>query len=276
MLAKHRPDFVLDLTIPEAHHDVTTTALRAGIPVISEKPMASTLAEAQDMVRVSEETGVLYMVSQTRRWDANHDRARRTLAAGAIGELTTIHCDFFIGAHFGGFRDEMPSPLVLDMAIHQFDLARFMGGVDPVAVYAKEFNPKGSWYQGDASAVCVFEMTDDVIFTFHGSWCAEGCMTSWNGSWRFIGTKGTLLCERDEKPFGEVVAGEEGFFRTLQPVEILPSTVEKETWHGALREMLGYLRTGKKPQTECHDNIKSWAMVTGAMESARRGERVTC
>lgn len=274
MLAKHCPDFLLDLTVPEAHCRVTTAALRAGIPVIGEKPMASTLDEAREMVRVSEETGVMYMVSQSRRWDKNHDAARRTLASGAVGDLTTIHCDFFIGAHFGGFRDEMPSPLILDMAIHQFDLARFMAGVDPVSVYAVEFNPKGSWYRGDASAVCLFEMTGGVIFTFRGSWCSEGCMTSWNGHWRFIGTRGTLLCERDETPQGEVVAGGEGFFRPLQPVAVVPSPMEKLAYHGGLLEMLAFLRTGTKPQTECHDNIKSWAMVTAAMESSRRGERV--
>ena len=44
--------------------------------------------------------------------------------------------------------------------------------------------------------------------------------------------------------------------------------------HGALREMLSFLRTGKTPQTECHDNIKSLAMVFAAMQSARTGRRI--
>jgi hypothetical protein len=44
--------------------------------------------------------------------------------------------------------------------------------------------------------------------------------------------------------------------------------------HGALREMLAFLRTGRKPQTECHDNIKSLAMVLAAIESSRAGKRV--
>jgi hypothetical protein len=38
--------------------------------------------------------------------------------------------------------------------------------------------------------------------------------------------------------------------------------------------MLRYLRTGKVPQTECHDNIKSFAMVMKAIESSRRGRKV--
>jgi hypothetical protein len=44
--------------------------------------------------------------------------------------------------------------------------------------------------------------------------------------------------------------------------------------HGALHEMLAFLRTGKVPQTECHDNIKSLAMVFAAMESSRKGKRI--
>jgi hypothetical protein len=44
--------------------------------------------------------------------------------------------------------------------------------------------------------------------------------------------------------------------------------------HGGLREMLAFLRTGRVPQTECHDNIKSLAMVFAAMESNKRGKRV--
>ena len=274
VLAQHRPDFVLDLTVPEAHCQVTTTALRAGCHVLGEKPMASSMAEAREMVRVSEETGKLYMVNQSRRWDAKHDAVRRTLADGRIGDVTTINCDFFLGAHFGGFRDEMEHVLLVDMAIHHFDLARFMTGTDPVAVYAKEFNPKGSWYRGAASAVCVFEMTDGVIFTYRGSWCPEGLPTSWNGNWRIIGTRGTLLYEQDEDPHGQVVAGEEGFTRPLREIQITPSPLTAVTFHGALREMLAFLRTGQQPQTECHDNLKSLAMVFAAIESATRGERV--
>jgi predicted dehydrogenase len=274
MLAKHRPDFVLDLTVPEAHCQVTTTALRAGHPVVSEKPMAATMDEAREMVRVSEETGKLYMVSQSRRWEPKHDAVRRTVAGGAIGDVTTVNCDFFLGAHFGGFRDEMPSPLILDMAIHHFDLARFMSGADPVAVYAHEFNPKGSWYRGDVSADCIFEMTGGVVFAYRGSWCSEGFPTSWNGQWRIIGERGTLLYEYDQEPRMQVVAGDEGFMRPLQDVPPSPSPIEKTYFHGGLLEMLTFLRTGEKPQTECHDNIKSLAMVFAAMESARRKERV--
>ena len=273
-LREHRPDFVVDLTVPEAHCQVTCAALAAGCHVIGEKPMAASMAEARKMVAAAEKAGRLYMVSQSRRWDRKHELVKRLVAGGRVGELTTINCDFYLGAHFGGFRDAMPSPLILDMAIHHFDLARYMTGADPVAVYAREFNPKGSWYKGDVAASCIFEMTGGVIFTYRASWCAEGCHTSWNGNWRLVGEHGTLLYENGQLPRGQVVAGKGGFHRPLKDLKIAPSKMKHFGMHGALREMLAFLRTGRKPQTECHDNIKSLAMVFAAIESSRLGKRV--
>jgi len=269
-----KADFVVDLTIPDAHHDVTVKALRAGFHVVGEKPMAATLQQARDMVRVSEETGKMYMVSQSRRWDSKNASLASAVKSSAVGELSTLNCDFFMGIHFGGFRDEMASPLILDMAIHHFDLARFFSGTDAISVYAEEFNPKGSWYKGDVSANCLFEMTDGVRFAYRGSWAAEGCHTSWNGDWRVIGSRGTILYDHDQDPHGQIVTGDQGFSRPLSTVPVPPITVEKTTMHGALNEMLRFLRTGQKPQTECHDNINSLAMVLGAIESAKLGRRV--
>src|SRR5690606_9232460 len=111
-IAELKPDFLVDVTIPEAHHDVTIKALRAGIPVIGEKPMATSMEHARQMVATSEPTGVLYMVSQSRRYHAQL-HALRHLIQNQLGGLGILNSDFYIGAHFGGFRDQMPSPLVL-------------------------------------------------------------------------------------------------------------------------------------------------------------------
>jgi predicted dehydrogenase len=274
-LQKHRADFLIDLTIPEAHSGVTCKALAAGLHVIGEKPMAATMDQARDMVRASESSGKMFMVSQSRRWDANHSTLARVLRNNGIGRLTTVNCDFFIGAHFGGFRDEMASPLILDMAIHHFDQVRLFTGLDGVSVYCEEWNPAGSWYKGDVSAVCIFELTGGVRFVYRGSWCAEGCHTSWDGDWRFIGTGGTINYVGN-KLNGQRVAGTEksGLFLPLAPIPIELDVVDKTGMHGGLDEMLRFIRTGKTPQTECHDNIKSLAMVHAAIESSRSGKRV--
>jgi len=269
-------DFVADITIPEAHCPTTVTALEAGLPVVSEKPMAESMESARKMVAASEKSGKLYMVSQSRRYDVNHVTCQRLLAGGAIGDLTTVNCDFYIGAHFGGFRDEMPSPLILDMSIHHFDMCRFLIDADPLAVYAIEFNPKGSWYKGDVAATVVFEMTGGIVFTYRGSWCAEGCHTSWNGDWRFIGERGTVLLEKDQLPHGEAVIdmNQAGFHRDKKQIASEPAQINGGGIAGSLNEMLDYLETGKMPQGECHDNIKSLAMVFSAIESAKQRKRI--
>lgn len=266
-----QPDFVVDVTIPEAHREVTVTALGHGIPVLGEKPMSVTMTDAKAMVRAAEMSGKLYMVSQSRRYNGAAMAYRDLL--GQVGELGILNADFYIGAHFGGFRDEMESPLVLDMAIHTFDKARYLTGKDPVSVYAEEFNPKWSWYRGDACADCLFEMEDGVRFNYRGSWCAEGMITSWESTWRAVGSKGTVLWDGEQDIRGEVVESDEGFMRAGRPISA--SRVEiAEGIEGSLQDFLNALDKGTTPSGECHDNIKSLAMVLGAHESAKRKERV--
>jgi len=274
-LADHPSDFVVDLTIPDAHCEVTCESLETGRHVIGEKPMAATFEQARRMVAAAEKTRKLYMVSQSRRYNARHEQVRRTLETGAIGPVTHAHCDFFMGCHFGGFRDEMEHVLLNDMSIHHFDLMRMFTGLDPVAVYAEEYNPHGSWYAHGPNANCLFEMTGGVRFTYRGSWCAEGCHTSWNGDWRITGPKGTYIFEQDQPPRGQVVAGDEGFNRPLTEAPIADEPQLKGNGqHGALIEFLAAIDGGPTPQGECRDNIKSMAMVSAAIESAATGQRI--
>ncbi len=275
-LKKTKPDFVLDLTVPEAHCSVTCTALEHGCHVIGEKPMASSMDEARRMVETADKTAKMYMVSQSRRWIEQHVAATSLMQANEVGELTTVNCDFYIGAHFGGFRAEMESPLILDMSIHHFDLMRMISGKDPLSVYAHEFNPKGSWYKGDAAASCIFEMSDGVVFTYRGSWCGEGFQTNWHGEWQFIGERGALSLWREGGALRECRPEKgEGLIHNHPSRDIETEELEGTGQFGGLKEMLRFLRTGETPQTECHDNIKSLAMVFAAMESSRKGQRVT-
>ncbi|NQT21566.1 MAG: Gfo/Idh/MocA family oxidoreductase [Planctomycetes bacterium] len=269
-------DFVVDVTTPESHCPTTVTALEAGLPVIGEKPMADSMDAARKMVAASEKSGKLYMVSQSRRYDVNHKTAQALVQSAVVGDITTINCDFYLGAHFGGFRDEMDSPLILDMSIHHFDMCRFLIDADPVAIYACEFNPKGSWYKGDVATSIIFEMTNDIVFTYRGSWCAEGCCTSWNGHWRIIGDRGTILMENDKLPTAQRVEdlSDTGFSRALEDVPVEAAQINGGGIEGSLNEMLDYLETGAPPQCECHDNIKSLAMVSGAIESSKRKQRI--
>lgn len=271
-IADTQPDFVLDVTVPKAHHDVTVAALGAGVPVLGEKPMAATMEQARAMVAASEKAGRLYMVSQSRRYDERLWAYRRLIES--LGDLGILNVDFFLGPHFGGFRDEMPSPLVLDMAIHTFDQARCLSGCDPVSVYCEQFNPSWSWYSGDACADALFEMSGGVRFNYRGSWCSEGLGTSWEGSWRAVGSRGTAVWDGNDQIVAETVARTEGFWSDLERHEGRREPMLGGI-EGALDDFLSALQTGKTPMGECHDNIKSLAMVFAAIESSREGKRVS-
>ncbi|OBZ95195.1 oxidoreductase [Pararhizobium polonicum] len=277
VLTKTSADVVFDVVVPSARHDVVSTALAHGCHVLSEKPMASSIEEGRSLIAQATAAGKVHAIVQNRRFISGIRRIRRLVDSGALGELTAIHCDFFIGAHFGGFREEMDNVLLLDMAIHTFDAARFIADKVPMAVYCHESNPRGSWYAHGAAANAIFEFSDDVTFTYRGSWCAEGANTSWESLWRIIGTKGTLLWDGAETFTAHQVAGTEGFFRPLEAVPVPEPANEAQT-HGhasVIADFLAAIQTGGQPETISNDNINSLAMVFAAIESARTRQRVT-
>jgi len=269
-------NLVFDVTIPDAHEAIVTTALRAGCDVLGEKPMAASMAAAETMVKTAQETGRMYAVMQNRRYLKTIRAIRGLLHTGEIGDMGFIGADFFLGPHFGGFRDLMDSPLILDMAIHTFDQARFIAQADPVSVYCHEYNPPGSWYQGNASALCIFEMSNGAVFNYRGSWCSEGCPTSWESSWRIQGSQGSILWDGHNLPYGEVVVPpeERNFMNEFRRIEAPADWTGREGHNGCLDEMFTALKEGRKAETDCTDNIKSIAMVFGALESARTGKKV--
>ncbi len=132
MLARTKPDAVFDCTVPEAHAAVTLEAFRHGCHVLGEKPMADSIAKAQQMVAAATASHRVYAVTQNRRYLDSIIRYRDTISSGAIGALTTLNADFYLGPHFGGFREAMQHVLLRDMAIHSFDQARFISGTDPL------------------------------------------------------------------------------------------------------------------------------------------------
>ncbi|MBM7789232.1 Gfo/Idh/MocA family protein [Tenggerimyces flavus] len=251
-------DFVVDVTIPEAHHAVTMTALNAGLPVLGEKPLAATLPEALELVATAEATQTLFMVSQNRRYiDTIKTFKAYTQRLGALGAVVA---NFFKAPHFGGFRDEMAHPLILDMAIHTFDGARFLTDQDPVAVYCDEYNPPWSWYAGDAATTAIFELIGGLRFVYTGSWCSPGQETSWNSAWRVSGANGTAQWDGDNAPTLELTDD------STDTPDV--QTMEHSGLDGSLREFVEAVRNGSTPMGECHDNVVSLAMVHAAIVSA--------
>ncbi|GIF78200.1 Gfo/Idh/MocA family protein [Asanoa siamensis] len=249
-------DFVVDATVPAAHFAVTAEALRLGLPVLGEKPLTETLPQALSLAALSSLTGTLFVVSQSRRFEANLASFKSQISAlGPVGSLTTT---FHRGPHFGGFRETMPHPLLLDMAIHPFDTARYLLDDEPVSVFCDAYNPPWSWYAGDASANALFRFASGARYSYTASWCAVDFETSWNGSWEAHTGNGTARWDGDHAP-----GSQDGDANTLL-----------ETISASLAVFVEALRGGTPPATSVHRNVLSLAMVLCAVESADSGRPV--
>lgn len=275
-IAKTRPDVVFDCTVPAAHEAVTCAALAAGAHVLGEKPMAPSLDEARRMIAAAATAKRQYAVTQTRRAHGSLRAVAEAVADGAIGRLHTINADFYMGPHFGGFREEMAHVLLLDMAIHSFDQARCLAARDATHVYCHEYNPPGSWYRHGANAMAIFEMEGGALFNYRGSWCAEGERTSWECAWRLIGDKGTLIWDGESSIRLSVPSANEGFIRPFEVTTIPPLDLgPKGSSHaGIMADFFRALRTGETPETAAALNFGSLAMVLAAVESARAVQRI--
>ncbi len=275
MLRDVKPDVVFNCTTPEAHAASAIQALEAGCHVFVEKPLADSMENARAMNAAAKKAGKILAVMQNRRYQRNIRRLKRFLDSGALGRIGTVHSDFRIGAHFGGFRDKMRHVLLLDMAIHTFDAARFLMGQDPGSVVCREWNPPGSWYAHDASAAAVFEMRKGCVYTYRGSWCAEGLNTTWECDWHIIGEKGGVYWDGADKFAAQAVGEPGGFISKFKDLEV-PALRgdEKDGGHGgAIREFVRCVLDGAVPETVSTDNIKSLAMVLGAIESSEKLEQ---
>jgi predicted dehydrogenase len=248
------PDFVVNVTPPGAHHAVTLAALAHGAAVLSEKPMATSMAEAHEMIEAADRAERLFVVSQNRRFMPELEAYRIRVAA--LGPLSGLTCEFF--RHHREPRAEFlltfPQPLLLDMAIHLFDGARAITGADPVSVYCESFDPPWSWFAGPAAATAVFEMADGSRFTFIGNWAAPTDETSWTGRWHAMGELGIATWDGEET--GE--ADPERFLGL----------------EASLADFVDALRTGRIPSGDCHRNVRSLAMCHAAVESAATGAPV--
>jgi len=270
-LAKERADGLLNVTPPQFHEAVSCAAFEAGLSVLSEKPLADTMDAAVRTVECAARAGAVFMVAQNYRHRPPISTLRSLVASSRYGAPGQVQVSFFKGPHFGGFREEMDYPLIVDMSIHHFDLMRYVLGSDPVSVVGRSWNPRWSWFKGDASTALLFEFAGGIQVVYHGSWCATGDETPWNGNWRIECERGVIVL-RDDTVF-EATTGEA--LREV-PMEPMPRTNQSYLLHEFYRALHEGITPSQRcrpgfPTTSGGDNLKSLAMVFGAVEAVKTG-----
>src|SRR5690606_34273463 len=129
-------DAVVICTPTDTHADLIERFAGAGKMIFCEKPVDLSLTRVKACLKVVEETGAKLMIGFNRRFDPHFAAARRAIDNGQVGDVEMVQITS---------RDPAPPPagyikssggIFRDMTIHDFDMARFMLGEEPVAVTA--------------------------------------------------------------------------------------------------------------------------------------------
>jgi myo-inositol 2-dehydrogenase/D-chiro-inositol 1-dehydrogenase len=165
--AIHDPavEAVVIVTPTNTHAALIEEALLAGKAVWSEKPIAQDLAETRRIVELWRRTGVPVQLGFMRRFDPGYVRAKALIASGDLGRIEQFRAYS---------RDTYPPPLeflltaggsFLDMAVHDFDLARFLvGEVEEVHAWASVlFDARFSQANDFDTAVTMLRFRDGAL-----------------------------------------------------------------------------------------------------------------
>ncbi|NJQ01879.1 Gfo/Idh/MocA family protein [Streptomyces zingiberis] len=138
LLARASGGDALDLLVVASpnrtHVAIAADALRAGLPVVVDKPLAATAAEARTLAALAEERGLLLSVFQNRRWDNDFRTLRRLVAEGELGEVQRFESRFerWRPKPKGGWRESgdpaQIGGLLYDLGSHLVDQALVLFG----------------------------------------------------------------------------------------------------------------------------------------------------
>ncbi len=130
-------DAILVCSSTNTHADISMEALKAGKHVFCEKPVDSSVEKIKEVIKVVQETGKKFQVGFNRRFDSNFASVKEAVNNGEIGDVHVVKITS---------RDPEAPPIeyvkvsggmFMDMTIHDFDMARFLSGSEPVEIFAK-------------------------------------------------------------------------------------------------------------------------------------------
>ena len=256
-------DVVINVTVPVAHHAVSTEALRAGLPVLSEKPLTPTVAAGVSLAATAHRAGRALMVSQSRRYYRSIQPIARRGPLDSGGSAWSSPSSSG-RPRFGGFRDEMAAPAArrhVDPPLRRVPVPRRrragLGRVRRVQS-AVELVPRrcgcrrdlhdGAWHALRVHRIVVQPGTRDLVER------------------RVARERGARHGAVGRRRHAHV--GRRG---DLAPAD--PATRPGRD-RGSPRRVRALAAVGQSPEGRAETNIRSLAMVEAAIESARTGSRV--
>jgi predicted dehydrogenase len=259
-------DAVLVTSPSSLHAEHAITALNAGLSVMIEKPLASSLDEAQTILDAAKQNNKPVVVAENYRYWPSERTVRQWVSDGKLGEISnvTLVDRRHMPSHTEGpWLAKIDYPQLGEIAIHHFDSLRAMLLREATSIYAHAWNPANSDYAHGACTSATIQMGDARI-------AYMGTLTSprFSFSLRLEGTEGELWTNRRAvfwRPKGK------RFFSYVKNVAVPPGD-DKKYPKGGTAALLNSLRdaalNGQPAETSAEDNFGTLAMV----EAARRSD----
>lgn len=272
--AQNTADFAV-IVVPPAHHErYVDLALAHGLDVLSEKPIADTMEGAARIAHKVRRAGARMAVTMSHRFDQDKQTLARAVRSGAYGDLHYAVVRFTINSRaegsWGWFRHQMPDPLLVEAAVHHFDILRDIAASDVDTVRGVSWNPPWGQYAGDSAGLFLLEMRNGVRCFYEGSKTNAASLNIWGQEYIRAECEHATL-ELDGRRLR--VLRSDGW---LPPqAEDLPLD-EQETWMNPwlAEQFCDWLLGGPAPPTHLDDNLQCAAATFAAVEAARTGEKV--
>jgi predicted dehydrogenase len=274
-LAAVECDAVVSVLPIALHAPAAEEALAAGKHVLTEKPFTETIRQAGELVSLAEANGRVLMVSQNYRYFPATQLAADFVRSAWLGALQQIKVDFRRNALVEGYSYwGMQNPLVVDMAVHHFDLMRMVVGEDPTEVNCRTWNPPSSPFDSDPCGAMVIQFPSGVVVSYRGSWLDQGPQTAWAGEWQMDFEQGTVVWTARADPPNRLRRDRLVMRRPNNEPEVqdLPPMPLHDR-RGVLTAFAQAIRTGRDPQffPSGRANIGTLAIIAAALRSAQTG-----
>ena len=266
VLARDDVDAV-DICAPNSMHaELAIAAAEAGKHVLVEKPMATTVADADAMVAAASSAGVVLMAAHNLRFAAPYAAAARAVADGLVGDVVGVRVAMGHGGpegwtrDAGWFRDPSLSGggALLDLGIHVADLLRAVTGDEVTEVSALLRRPSPDAVE--ESGVVALALRGGGVGTLSASWAVR---PGADHQLLVQGTEGTLTVERGQAVVRPAGGGDKVIVEPPSPAPDL------------LANFVAVCRGDAAPVVGPRDGRQALAIIEAAYRSAESGRAVS-
>lgn len=258
---------IVDVCLPTSHHrEVALAAVGDGKHVILEKPLAGSVAEAEEILAAFEGFGPHLLVGHVVRYFPEYVRIKAMIESGELGTVgvaRTSRRSPMLEGWNDWYADRRRSGGVLvDLLIHDFDFLRWsLGEVE--RIYAR--GTAGREYNRLDYALVTLRFASGAIAHVEGHW---GYPAPFCYSIEVAGSRAMVWIDSTDRPPVELVGGQ------IKPGESPDVAVGKSPFESELEDFIRCLKTGEEPMVSGRDAVEALRISLAAAESIETGRAV--